>query len=209
MNNYSFDAEKSKISGIFKNVKTFLLDFDGTLMNKEIYVEMYPHIVNALEKKYGDKVKEAIIELKAKTGEVDTYELCAKLNDLNLYYSILPTFIGKSKLLDGTVDLLKKLNTAGKRVLLITNSHRRTIDLYLVKHDLGKYFDFVWANEDSDFSKSDENYWAELTMATNIIKEESIVISDDLERDVIPARNFGMKALHLGTDIISLKEILQ
>jgi len=180
---------------------TWIFDLDGTLVDKGIYAKIFPVIIQAL-KDQKEVSQEKIDETIAEVGE-DTWSICHRLDALDMYYEILLGYIEDGELIPGTLEVLQKLKTKGTKIILASNSHRRTIEMHLLKHDIAKYFDIIWGNEDAGDKKTD-SYWDQLKMTANL--KEPTVVSDDL-RDIEQAKKRGWKTIHLGTDVITLKDI--
>ena len=118
---------------------------------------------------------------------------------VDVYYDMLPAYIQKAELKEGVEDFLAGLKTAGKKVVVFSSNHRRTTELILGMKDIAKYVDVIWGFEDGG-KKSDDFYWQELKMANLLKPEECIVIGDDLDDEIMMAKKFGFKTLHIGTD---------
>ncbi len=188
--------------------ENWIFDFDGTLIDESVYSRVYPAIIKAISKVKSEKeINDIVNELpKNKLGLVDTYQLCLKLDVLDLYYDILPGFITESIFKSGIKSLLKSLKSNNTKIVVVTSSHRKIVELFLAFNDLITYVDVIWAFEDSNFNKDHSEYWSELSQSTNIKPEESMVVSDSLI-EVMKAKTAGFSAKHLGTDVMSLEEL--
>ena len=189
-------------------ITTFLFDLDDTIIDGEIYAEIYPEILEMFKEQGIDVDKEAkkLGLKKNKFGRWDSGDLCRKWELLNEYYQILEPHIKSiSSLKKEIVPILKKLES--RRVGIISNTMLRTIKLYLKKYKLEEYFEFIFSFEDSKFRKDNQHCWKDLIKRENLNPEECLVIGDDpIEDGEIPSK-LGFKTL-LIKQSEDLKQIL-
>tara|TARA_Y100000034_G_C6879189_1_gene402550 strand:- start:251 stop:829 length:579 start_codon:yes stop_codon:yes gene_type:complete len=188
--------------------ENWIFDFDGTLIDENVYVRMYPEILKALYEELSKEEVDKHIETlpRNKFGNVDSYDLCLKLQKLDLYYDILPGYITESVFKKGVKSLLKSLKSNESKVIVATNSHRKTVELFLAFNDIINYVNVIWAFEDTNFEKDHQEYWTQLSRAIGAKPEESLLVSDSMI-EILKARSAGFYAKHLGTDIMSLEEL--
>ena len=69
-------------------------------------------------------------------------------------------------------------------------------------------FSLVTTMENMHYAKPNVEYYIEILDKLNSKPEDSIMIGDDLEMDILPAQKLGIKTIHFGYEIKDLKEIL-
>ncbi len=172
---------------------TYLFDLDDTLIDTKIYAEIYPEILKLIEEKGLDVDEEANKHgiPKESHGRYDSGDLCRELNLLNEYYEILENHIKVIEVLHESVkEVFEEIE--GK-IGIVSNSMRRTIELYLDKYDLK--VDFVFSQDEADCKKDKEEFWEELIESHNLIPEDCLVIGDNPIDDSVIPKQLGFKTL--------------
>tara|TARA_Y100000034_G_C6857645_1_gene389986 strand:- start:195 stop:776 length:582 start_codon:yes stop_codon:yes gene_type:complete len=182
-------------------ITTFLFDLDDTIVDGEIYAEMYAEILEMIKSK-GIDLNQEVKKLglkKNKFSRWDSGDLCRRLNLLEEYYQILePRLKTIPSLRTEIVPILKELK--GKKIGIVSNSMERTIKLYLKKYQLENYFNFIFSFENSEQMKNHQQCWQELIEKENLNPQECLVIGDDpIEDGEIPA-SLGFKTLIINND---------
>lgn len=112
-------------------------------------------------------------------------------------------------LIDGTIELLDYLKD--KYTLhIITNGFSFVQDVKLQKSNLANYFVTITNSEVAGHKKPHENIFQYALSIANASKNESIMVGDSIEADVLGAINFGMKAVYFNpaNENISHNEII-
>jgi len=179
-------------------IKTYLFDFDDTIISTKIYAEMYQPILTLIKKKF--KWTDQQLETKAKQlgltknkfNRWDTGDLCRELKLLDEYYKTLEEQIQVVPVLHKTViKTLLKLKSNNKKVGIVSNSMRRTIQAYINKYKLDPYLDFVFSRDDANCKKQEETYWKVLIEKKKLKPAECLVIGDDPEQDEKVPKKLG------------------
>ena len=119
-------------------------------------------------------------------------------------------------LIDGTIELLDYLKD--KYTLhIITNGFSFVQDVKLQKSNLANYFVTITNSEVAGHKKPHENIFQYALSIANASKNESIMVGDSIEADVLGAINFGMKAVYfnptneniLHNEIIHIQKLTQ
>lgn len=185
----------------------YLFDFDDTLIDTKIYAEMYPEIMQAIQKKYptiNEIAKKNNVTIN-KFGRYDSGELAKKLDMLDTYYEILGKHIDTMPVLKkNVIETLKKLK--GNRIGIVSNSMKRTINTYLQKYNIEKYFDFIYSVDDSSCKKNDINYWQGLIKKYKINPNDCIIIGDNEIDDKLIPNKLGFNTFII-KDISDFKKI--
>ena len=190
-------------------ITTFLLDLDDTIVDGKVYAKIYPEILEMLKSKGIDLAQEVkkLGLKKNKFGRWDSGDLCRKLDLLNDYYQILKPQIKLSfNLKEEIVPILKELKE--KRVGIVSNTMLRTIQIYLKKYDLEKYFEFIFSFEDSEHRKDQQQCWQDLIKKEHLNPKKCLVIGDDPIEDIEIPSKLGFKTL-LIRESKDLKQILR
>lgn len=119
-------------------------------------------------------------------------------------------------LIDGTIELLDYLKD--KYTLhIITNGFSFVQDVKLQKSNLTNYFVTITNSEVAGHKKPHENIFQYALSVANASKNESIMVGDSIEADVLGAISFGMKAVYfnpsnddvLHNEIIHIQKLTQ
>src|SRR3989344_7244083 len=183
-------------------IKTYLFDFDDTIISTKIYAELYQPLLKMIKSKL--KLTDAQLNQKAeslgltknKFGRWDTGDLCRELNLLEEYYQVLEKQIKVMPVLHDTViSTFKKIKANKKKIGIVSNSMLRTVNAYLHKYELEQYLDFTFTRDDTQCKKSDDAYWQKLIRKQKINPKECLVIGDDPEQDGAIPEKFGFNTL--------------
>lgn len=96
----------------------------------------------------------------------------------------------------GITDLLTELHRSGVRLAVITNSDPREAHLRLKLLGLSDYFETVVTPETFGIKKPDPAVYQKTLELLGVTAADTIMIGDRLDRDVTPAREAGMRAVH-------------
>lgn len=92
-----------------------------------------------------------------------------------------------------SLSYLKKL---GYQMHIITNGFKEVQHIKLEKSDLTQYFDLILCSEEAGANKPNKEIFAHAIEKTGAKPNESVMIGDDYEVDVLGALRFGMHAIH-------------
>ncbi|MFT4305142.1 MAG: HAD family hydrolase [Candidatus Woesearchaeota archaeon] len=150
----------------------YLFDWDGTLLDPSIYDAIRPKL-QTYSKFSGDSG----IHFNS-------------INQLDVYYDVLKKEASsKDYLIKEMKDLLIKLKKEGNVVGIVTNSYRKTIELYLDVYQLK--VDFIFACDDANATKQDEIFWQKLIKKHNLNPKQCLMMGDDYEMDHLIPKKFG------------------
>lgn len=177
-------------------ISTYLFDLDDTLISNEIYAAIYPTIKELIQKKF--HLSEQQFEEKARSFGLqknkycrfDTGDLCGKLGLTEEYYRILNEHIEVIPVLKEDVyRVLEKLQKNGKRIGVVSNSFKKTIQLYLQKYRLASFVTFIFSSEDAGCRKDKIKFWKSLIQKEELNPQECLVIGDhQVEDKEVPGR---------------------
>jgi putative hydrolase of the HAD superfamily len=109
------------------------------------------------------------------------------------YLKIMPT---KNKLYPNAHEILEYLMEHKYHLYILTNGFKEVQHLKLDYSDLAKYFLRVITSDSIGVQKPDPEIFAYALNSANARKDESLMIGDDLETDIIGARNYGIDQVY-------------
>jgi putative hydrolase of the HAD superfamily len=185
-----------------KEVDNVLLDFDGTLVHKEFdhyfwseYVPLHYSIENNFPI---EESKEKLYSLyKSYKGQLCWSDIdfwSSKLNlDIEKLTLSISNLIKPSKGIYQFFSFAKKHN---KKIYILTNAHKKTINIKLTKIHIEKQIDRIITCFDLGYPKENIEFWRKLNQNIEFDPEKSVFI-DDLEENLIQAKNIGIKNVWL------------
>ena len=113
-------------------------------------------------------------------------------------------------LIEGTIETLDYLKD-NYELHIITNGFSFVQEVKLQKSNLDKYFVTITNSELAGHKKPHENIFQYALLLANASKNQSIMIGDSIEADVLGAINFGMKAVYFNPEnqTVSHNQIIQ
>lgn len=187
-----------------KGMKNFLVDMDGVLLDIA-YDNFFwqRHIPQIYANEKGCDLDQAIkithTLFHYKKGSRDWYDLDYWSNILGIDIvkeKKSELSVSKIKIKDGVIDVLIELKNRGMKLFLVTNAHRKTLDLKLEKYPLHKYFDEAISAHDFNYIKEDIQFWYLLRNYLNIDYNETILVEDTMT-NIQSARNSKLRSLYV------------
>lgn len=183
-------------------MRTYLFDWDNTLLDTSIYKKFYNKLMDHLLTKFSrDQITIIAAEKgvrKHLEGQYDSGELAKALNEEPMYYHLLEqeaknnNYIIKSRL-----EKVKQLKHQPCRIGIVTNSYKKTIQLFIRIYNLSNFFDFIFTGEDANTKKIDKIFWEKLIIQQNLTPSQTIVFGDDDEEDYKIPRLVGFNAIKI------------
>lgn len=181
----------------WKMIDTVLLDMDGTLLDlnfdNHFWKEFVPlkyaqlHNMNLIEAK-------RILEprFKSMEGQLEWYCLDYWSNELQLNMAGLKQEIAELiKIMPHVIEFLESARKAGKRLLLVTNAHRDSLNLKMEKTCLHGFFDDIISSHDFGFAKEHAEFWTILEQKHGLNKASTLLVDDSLAV-LNAAENYGL-----------------
>ena len=95
-----------------------------------------------------------------------------------------------------SVPMLKKLKNAGYKIGLLSNTSIFAMEKIKQKTRILRYINYILPSYIAGAVKPDHEIFKQMLRMAKVKPEESIMIGDKLEADVIPPRKLGMNAIH-------------
>lgn len=184
----------------WEEIESVFLDMDGTLLDlrfdNHFWQEFVPH---KFAEKHGltfDDAKTHLVpRFKSKEGTLDWYCLDFWSDELGLDIMALKHELAELiSVLPHVSDFLEKLSASSKKVLLVTNAHRGSLDLKMERTGLLTFFDHVVSSHDFRVPKEHPEFWGALQRHERYEKQSTLLIDDSLAV-LRSAREFGIAHL--------------
>lgn len=128
-------------------------------------------------------------------------DLAIRLNDH--FLNISPR---KAGLVQGAKEILEYLQGKAYHMYILTNGFQQIQEMKMEASGLNAYFQKMFTTEHTKSYKPKRAMFEYAIKSVNARKDESIMIGDDLEADIVGARNFGMDQVFFNTDKIKHTE---
>lgn len=181
-------------------IDTVLLDMDGTLLDQHFdnffWSEHLPLRYSEENNISHDAAKAALNKhIHNQVGSLQWYCLdhWSKLVNMNIP-ALKREVSHKIKVRPYTEEFLQKLKRQGKKLVLITNSHRAGLDLKLEVTEIDKFLDLVISSHDYQTPKEEADFWHQLQAQESFDPERTLFI-DDTPRVLASAQRYGVKYL--------------
>jgi putative hydrolase of the HAD superfamily len=184
----------------WNHVHTLLLDLDGTLLDLHYDNHFWlEHVPRRYAEKHGLGLAAAKDELRARyrraEGTLDWYCVDYWTRELGLDIPLLKEEVDHLIAIHPHVpDFLEAVRARGKRVVLVTNAHGKTLALKFRRTQLGGYFDAVVCSHDLGQPKEHAGFWDKLQRIQPFEKRTALLIDDSLPV-LRAARAFGIDQL--------------
>lgn len=186
-----------KENQIFIPVEQFTAVYNP--INQKLWKLYQVNEISHLELRYS-RLKETFDVLKYDISD----EVIHTISDRFIENLILNNF-----LIEGTIEVLDYLKSKYK-LHIITNGFADVQDLKMKNSGLIDYFQTITNSETAGHKKPHQNIFEFALSSANASKEESIMIGDSYEADVVGALDFGMKAIYFNENkFIVENDILQ
>lgn len=214
-------------------MKLILFDLDKTLLDinfdeflKSYFALLIPKLVRVLKDKDPLKILQVSVDymIYEKNGELNVDKFYKKFVELSqvdrkilkevfldFYINDFPKLKIYGKPREGGRETVLNLIKMGYKVVIATNSIFPEIAImqrieWANLSDIN--FSLVTTMENMHYAKPNVEYYIEILEKLNSKPEDSIMIGDDLEMDILPAKKLGIKTVHFGVDIKEIKEVI-
>jgi putative hydrolase of the HAD superfamily len=181
-------------------IDTVLLDMDGTLLDLHYDNHFWQVYVPAkFAEQHGLPHAEAHAECfrryDAKVGTLDWYCVDYWTEQLQLDIVQLKRELAHLIAVHPDVpEFLQALQAAGKRSVLVTNAHRKSLDMKMDRTGLAIHFDAMHVSHEYGIAKEDPDFWAALQDNEPFERKRTLLVDDSLPV-LRSAREFGIANL--------------
>ena len=181
-------------------IATVLLDMDGTLLDLHYDNHFWQvYVPEKFAERHGLPPEEAHAECfrryDAKAGTLQWY--CVDYWSEQLELDIVRLKEELAHLIavhPDVTDFLAALKAAGKRVVLVTNAHRKSLNLKMERTGLAVHFDALHVSHEYGIAKEDPDFWAALRRSEPFDPARTLLVDDSLPV-LRSAREFGIAHL--------------
>jgi putative hydrolase of the HAD superfamily len=184
----------------WSGIDTVLLDMDGTLLDLHFDNHFWQvYVPEKFAQRHGLPLASAHAECfrryNAKAGTLDWY--CVDYWTQQLELDILQLKEEMAHLIAVHPDVpefLAALRRAGKRVVLVTNAHRKSLNLKMDRTGLAVHFDAMHVSHEYGIAKEDPTFWDALRRSEPYDPFRTLLVDDSLPV-LRSARQFGIAHL--------------
>ena len=172
---------------IFKDIECLLIDMDGVILDNaydnDFWQNQIPEVIADSKGIAFDDAKRLAIQIfNYKKNTKDWYDVDYWSNMLNIDIEAQKRSeksFSRISLYDGVIDTLSVLKNKTK-MILITNAHRKTLNIKLEKYTLTPYFDEMVCAHELNYVKEDIQLWYMLRSKYRLDYEKTLLVEDTI-----------------------------
>ena len=172
---------------IFKDIECLLVDMDGVILDNaydnDFWQNQIPEVIADSKGIAFDDAKRLAIQIfNYKKNTKDWYDVDYWSNMLNIDIEAekrSEKSFSRISLYDGVIDTLSVLKNKTK-MILITNAHRKTLNIKLEKYNLTPYFDEMVCAHELNYVKEDIQLWYMLRSKYRLDYEKTFLVEDTI-----------------------------
>ena len=184
----------------WNTIDTVLLDMDGTLL--DLHYDNYfwsEHLPREYARKHKISETESSERLHRQIsnerGTLQWYSLDHWSQQLDMDIPALKREIQHMiRLRPFALEFLKQLHRSAMDVVLVTNAHRKTLEIKMDNVDITGWFDRVVISHDLEAPKEEQGFWHRLQEIHPFNPAKTLLI-DDTESVLASARHYGIAHL--------------
>lgn len=172
---------------IFKDIECLLIDMDGVILDNaydnDFWQNQIPEVIADSKGIAFDDAKRLAIQIfNYKKNTKDWYDVDYWSNMLNIDIEAQKRSeksFSRISLYDGVIDTLSILKNKTK-MILITNAHRKTLNIKLEKYNLTPYFDEMVCAHELNYVKEDIQLWYMLRSKYRLDYGKTLLVEDTI-----------------------------
>ena len=172
---------------IFKDIECLLVDMDGVILDNaydnDFWQNQIPEVIADNKGIAFDDAKRLAIQIfNYKKNTKDWYDVDYWSNMLDIDIEAQKRSeksFSRISLYDGVIDTLSVLKNKTK-IILITNAHRKTLNIKLEKYNLTPYFDEMVCAHELHYVKEDIQLWYMLRSKYRLDYEKTLLVEDTI-----------------------------
>jgi putative hydrolase of the HAD superfamily len=181
-------------------IETILLDMDGTLLDLHFdnyfWLQHLPQRYADIHQQDAEQVRQQLqSRFERERGTLNWYCLDYWSEQLQLDIPALKQEIQHMiQIRPHVLVFLQQLKTSSKKVILVTNAHRDSLQIKMDKTGLGSLFDEIVVSHDFRAAKEQPQFWQQLRINHPFNPDKTLLI-DDTFSVLHSAQQFGIKHL--------------
>lgn len=179
------------------HIDLVMFDMDGTLLDLAFDNFFWQHAVPLAwaeaNQHSHDAAKQILYpQFKAQEGHLNWYSLPYWSDALKLDLTALKAqHQDNIRLRPQAIQLLQKLQQAGKTLWLVTNAHPEALDIKMQQTGIADHFSHLISSHDLGHAKEHPMFWEKLEQQYDFDKQRSVFI-DDSESVLHAAKSYGI-----------------
>ena len=196
----------------FKGLENILIDMDGVLLDTtydnffwQKHIPMKYAKLKSMDLDEATRITHTLFNYKK--GNKDWYDIDYWSNMLGLdieQEKLSSEMIERIKLKKGTINFLEKFYKK-KNLFLVTNAHRKTLNIKIKKFPMTKYFKMIICSHELKYIKEEIAFWFILRNKLNIDYSKSLLIEDTID-NVKSAYHAGLESIIIGDPSIKCRD---
>ena len=184
----------------WQQIDTVLLDMDGTLLDLHydnfFWLSHVPKRYAEIHDKDEEASRQALhSRFEASRGTLDWYSVDYWSEQLQVDVPALKHEIQHMiQVRPHVEDFLRRLHHSDKKLVLVTNAHRKALELKLANTDIERWFDAIVVSHDFKVPKEEIEFWHRLHALHPFVPSRTLLV-DDTESVLDSAHRYGISHL--------------